>query len=176
VDALARTSKNPHPLTNHSLRANLLPVIIAALVFAGCQCLVLGCFALLLRRWYLREISRIQDEISEAVRTFVSSPGPDLPSPLAVFMDNVALLLAARLVQQVKAMLAGVESGESKGEQLALIEEATQGSPWLALLSGILPKRIRNKLMKNPQMIGWLSNLGGNHSAAANVAPRRHRE
>jgi hypothetical protein len=153
-------------------------VIFAALVFAGSQALVLGCFAFLLRRFYRSERQRIVDEISEAVQTFATSPDPDTPSPLAVMIDQAALLLAARLMQQAKAMLAGVESGESKGEQLALINEATGGNPWLALLSGILPARIRNKLMKNPQMIGALSKIGagGNHSSTAEVSPRRHRE
>jgi hypothetical protein len=141
-------------------------VIVAALVFAGCQALVLSCFAFLLRRWYHSEVAQIRDDIAETVRTFVTSPDKDTPSPLAVVADQFSLLFAARLAQQLKAMLAGVESGESKGEQLALITEATQSNPWLALLSGILPKRIRNSLMKNPQMIGALSKLGGggNHS------------
>jgi len=152
-------------------------VIIAALVFAGCQFFVLGCFALLLRRWYLREISRIQDEISETVRTFVTSPDADTPSPLAAFLDNVALLLAARLMQQLKAMLAGVESGAAKGEQLAMFEEAAASSPWLSLIAGILPKRLRNALTKNPQMVAALSKLGGggNHQTEA-YTPHKHRD
>jgi len=140
-------------------------MIIAALVFAGCQILVFSCFALLLRRSYHSEVARIRDEITETVRTFLSSPNADTPSPLAVIVDQAALLLAARLVQQLKAMMAGVESGEAKGEQAALFEAAAGQSPWLSLLAGILPKRIRNGLMKNPQMIGALSKLGGNHHA-----------
>jgi hypothetical protein len=97
---------------------------------------------------------------------------------LAQLTDVLATLLAARLVQQVKAMLAGVESGASKGEQLALIENATQDNPWLAILSTILPKRLKSKLLSNPQMIGALSKLGGfggNHGAGEPV-PRKHRE
>jgi hypothetical protein len=154
-------------------------VIIAALVIAGSQALVLGCFAWLLRRWYISERQRIVDEIELAIRTAVTPPDADTPSPLAVLIDQAAILLAARLVQQVKAMLAGVESGESKGEQLALISESSKANPWLALLSGILPARIRTKLMRNPQMIGALSKigagLGGNHGTAAEM-PHRHRD
>jgi hypothetical protein len=153
-------------------------VIIAALVFAGCQTLVLACFAVLLRRFYQSERQRLLDEIASAVQAFVTSPNTDTPSPMAVLIDQGALLLSARLMQQAKAMLAGVESGESKGEQLAMITEASNSNPWLALLSGILPKRIRNQLMRNPQMIGALSKLGsgGNHSNTAEAAPLRHRE
>jgi hypothetical protein len=140
-------------------------VIIAALVFAGCQVVVLACFAGIVRAWYNREASRIRGEISEAVQIVVTSPNADTPSPLAVVVDQMAILLAARLVQNVKAMLAGVESGESKGEQMAMIADAAEQSPWLALLANMLPKRIRNQLMKNPQMIGALAKLGGNHHA-----------
>lgn len=154
-------------------------MIIAALVFTGCQTLVLSCFAFLAIRWYRSESSRLRDEISSAVQQFFSPPDADTPSPMAVLIDQAALVLAARLAQQVKSMLAGVESGESKGAQLSMITEAAAGSPWMALLSGILPARIRNKLMKNPQMIGALSklgNLGGNGSPDGAYVPRRHKE
>jgi len=145
-------------------------VIIAGLVFAGCQVLVFGCFALLAVRFYRRERARVGQEIAAALTEFATSPDKDTPSPLAVIIDQAALLLAARLMQQLKAMMAGVESGASKGEQASMIAEATSGSPWLALLSGILPARIRNQLMKNPQMIGALSKLGGNHSPSSSSA------
>jgi formyltetrahydrofolate synthetase len=143
-------------------------MIFVALVLAGCQTLVLACFAFLAVRWYRSEAARIRDEVSEALRTFVTAPDDKTPSPLAVATDMVAMLLAARFMQQLKAMMAGVESGESKAEKDAMIDAATANSPWLALLANIIPKRLRNQLMKNPQMIGALANLGrGNHSADA---------
>jgi hypothetical protein len=90
-------------------------------------------------------------------------------------LDPLATLLAARLVQQLKAMIAGVESGNSKGEQLALINEATAQSPWLAIISAILPKRIRNQLLSNPQMIGALSKIGGggNHNESKGASAQK---
>jgi phage-related minor tail protein len=150
-------------------------MLLAALVFSGCQLLVLGCIVLLVRHWIRRQAAALRDEIAETVRTFVSAPDDKTPSPLAAVVDQFALLLAARLVQQVKAMLAGVESGASKGEQLALMQDATSSSPWLALIAGIIPKRLRNQLMRNPQMIGALSKLGGggNHSTSGGSAPSR---
>jgi hypothetical protein len=149
-------------------------VFITILVSAGCLVVVCTCFGLLGWLWYRRERRRLLDELSDSVRAFVSAPDPDTPSPLAVLLDQAATLFAARLAQQLKAMLAGVESGEAKGEQLALINEATAHNPWLAIVSSILPKRIRNKLLSNPQMIGALSRLGGNHQAEA-AAPVLHR-
>ena len=153
-------------------------MIIAAIVFSACQVLVFGCSLLILRHWTRAEVARIRAELVESARTFLESPDADTPSPLAQLMDQIALLLAARLVQQIKAMLAGVESGSAKSEQLAMFEQAAESSPWLSLIGGILPKRIRNSLMKNPQMIGALAKLGGNHHASDPSEPpvRRHRE
>jgi hypothetical protein len=148
-------------------------------VFAGCQALALACFGLLAVRWYHHERQRLRDDLEAAVRGFVEAPDAETPSPLAAFVDHIALLLAARLVQQVKAMLAGVESGAAKGEQLAMFEAAAEQSPWIGLIGGMLPKRIRNQLMKNPQMIGALSRLGsggnGTRTDAA-AAPRKHHD
>jgi hypothetical protein len=140
-------------------------LIIAALVFVSCQTVVLSLFSMVAIRWYRRERASIQEEAADALRAFVASPNADTPSPLAVLVDQMALLLAARLIQQVKAMLAGVESGASKQEQAAMLSEATAGSPWMALIAGMLPARIRNSLLRNPQMIGALSKIGGNHAA-----------
>lgn len=129
-------------------------------------------------RWYHAERQRLRDELESAVRGFVEAPDDKTPSPLAAFVDHIALLLAARLVQQVKAMLAGVESGAAKGEQLAMFEAAAEQSPWIGLIGGMLPKRIRSQLMKNPQMIGALAKLGGAGNGArgepSEVVRRHH--
>lgn len=154
-------------------------MLVAALVFAGCQALVLCCSGYLALKICRREVSRVRDEASEMLAEFLTSPDKDTPSPFAALLDQAALLLAARLVQQVKAMLAGVESGVSKGEQLAMMEEVKAGSPWLSLIAGMLPRRLQKQLLSNPQMIGALSRLGGgsNHQSTADSPPaRRHRE
>jgi MFS family permease len=149
----------------------------AVLLFAGCQFAALVCMSLLARRWYNRERARLEAELSEAIRAFITAPDAATASPLAILMDNAATLLASRFVQQIKVMLGGIGSGEAKEAQLALINEASESNPWLAMLSNLMPKRMRNALLKNPQMIGALSKLGGNHSGTgAEVAPRRHRD
>jgi hypothetical protein len=152
-------------------------MLIAIALFTICQALVLLCCMELAKRWYRRERDALRSEISEALRSFVEPPNEETPSPLAVLIDQMALLLAGRMVQQIKAMLAGVESGESKGEQLQLIESVSAGNPLLGLLAGILPKRIRNKFLSNPQMLGALSKLGGGSSNGnhdADYVPRKH--
>lgn len=161
----------------------LLILLLAGLLSMACFTLVGAVFGLVMARKlsqkYEAERERLADELTEALRAFITAPDEKTPSPLAVLCDQGATLLAARLVQNVKAMLAGVESGVAKSEQMALIESATKESPWLALLANALPKRVRNALLKNPQMIGALSkvgNLSGNHGAGDSPAPRRHRE
>ena len=142
-----------------------------------CHTLVLICLFGLSVRLLARAREKMKDEALATLREFISAPDADTPSPLAALTDTFATLLAARLVQNVKAMLAGVESGASKGEQLALMDEAMDKSPWLGLIGGMLPKRLRNSLMRNPQMIAALSRIGGNNHGVTNegaTAPRRH--
>lgn len=151
--------------------------IYLALVFSACQILVAGCF-LVLVHWYIDQQKRkIRKEIEDLVRTIITAPDEKTPSPLAVIIDQGALLLAARLMQQLKAMLAGTESGLSKAEgaevQLSMLEGAP---PWASLVLGILPKRLRSQLLKNPQMIGALSAMtGGNHAGEADVTDIQRR-
>ena len=140
-----------------------------------CHTLVLICLFGLSVRLLARAREKMKDEALATLREFISAPDADTPSPLAALTDTFATLLAARLVQNVKAMLAGVESGASKGEQLALMDEAMDKSPWLGLIGGMLPKRLRNSLMRNPQMVAALSKIGGNNHGVTNegaTAPR----
>lgn len=148
-------------------------------LFISCQTLVFICLFVLAVRLLARERDRLKNEALDALREFISAPDPETPSPLAVLTDTAATLLAARLVQNVKAMLAGVESGEAKGQQLELIDSAMAASPWLGLIGGMLPKRLRNSLMRNPQMVAALSKLGSNHAQGApggNAPTRTHRD
>lgn len=152
-----------------SRRDIIRSVFLAVIVLGCCQSFVFVCTVVLVRRWYERERERLATEVREVLEGFVKSPDAETPSPLAILLDQAALLFSARLAQQLKAMLSGVESGESKGQQLAMLEEASASNPLISLLAGILPARIRNRLMKNPQMIGALSRLGGggNHTPTA---------
>ena len=158
-------------------------MVADALVFSACLVAVFASFYVALRVWVSRERQRIKDDLAQALRDFVTSPDDNTPSPLAVYSDMVATLLAARFTQQVKTMLAGTESGLAKGEaagqQLALLENAP---PWLGLVAGALPKRLRTQMLKNPQMVGALSNMlapkngGDGASAAGSVRNRLERK
>lgn len=155
-------------------------MLIDALVFSACLVLVFGSFYVALRVWWSQEKAKAQ----KALREFVTSPDESTPSPLAIMLDPLATLVAARLVQQVKAMLAGVESGESKREQAQLIEGMIGSNPWLSLASQVLPKRLTKKLMSNPQMVGALGQImaekresDNGHTTGGDAPPvRRHRE
>jgi hypothetical protein len=154
-------------------------MIVAALVFSGCQVVVFACFIIATRFWFESEKRKAIRELTEFARSMIEAPDENTPSPLAALIDQGALLLAARLMQQIKAMLAGVESGEAKAEQGRLFGEASAASPLLGIVGAMLPKRIRNGLMRNPQMMAALSRLGGgNHTGGpeAAIPPRRHRD
>lgn len=141
-------------------------MIVEGLVFSACLVVVFGCWTLalwlLLRAWE----RRIRAELGDRLREFIEAPNDKTPSPLAVLIDQVATLLAARMAQQLKAMLAGTESGLSKGEASALEGAAVAAlPPWAAMLASILPKRIKRQLLSNPQMVASLGKLaqGANH-------------
>ena len=154
-------------------------MIVVALVFCGCQFLVCACFAVAAGFWFEHQKGKLRREAEEWARAFIEAPNAETPSPLAVLIDQGATLLAARMIQQIKAMLAGVESGLSKNEQSDLLANAANQSPLLGMLGAMLPKRIRSGLMKNPQMVAALMNFGkGNNGSSADTAivPRKHRD
>lgn len=155
-------------------------MFVAALVFAGCIAFVTLIQTAVVLAILRRERDNLERRLSDALSDFATSPDENTPSPLAVIMDQAAMLLAARLAQQLKAMLAGVESGESKAEQLAMFEGVASQNPLVGVLGAILPKRIRSKLLSNPQMLGALGRLGGgggggggNHEAPGAITRKR---
>jgi hypothetical protein len=144
--------------------------------------LVLACFSVVLAGWtcivgalLARKEARLRQEASDLFKVLVTPPDEKTPSALAVYTDQLAILLARQFVQQLKTMLAGTESGLSKaaaaGQQLELIES---GPPWLQLLAGILPKRLKSQILRNPQMLSALSSMvaGGNHGSGESSPSR----
>lgn len=157
-------------------------MIVAALTFSACLAVVLfvfgTCFALVARHWYESERLRLRQELEAALRSFIESPDGTTQSPLGVMLDSGATLLAARLVNQIKAMLMGVESGLAKRDNADSLAAGAAGqSPWLALITGMLPTRVRNGLLKNPTILSALSHVGGNHGSTDSTAAvvRKHR-
>jgi len=156
-----------------------MDLILVAVMFLGSQSIAALCCFLVLRAWYRREKAALRAEVEDLVQSFLAAPDKDTPSPFAVLLDQGALLLASRLVQQLKSMLAGTESGlsraESAAEQLSMLDTAP---PWVSALAGILPAKLRNRLVRNPQMVGALSNLlgggggSGNHGTGTSVRDR----
>lgn len=151
--------------------------LLTMLLFSACQILVGVCFLVLVRWWIHRTEQRIRSEISEAVRIFITAPDDKTPSPLALLIDQGALVLASRLMQQVKAMLAGAESGRSKAEAEQMQEQIMgHAPPWASLVLGILPAKLRNQLLRNPQMIGALAKMtGGNNAGDSEVTEIQRR-
>lgn len=121
--------------------------------------------------------SRTKAELAEALRAILEPSAEGQPSALAIYSDQVATLFAARIVQQLKTAAGGVASGVSKEAEAGALGQLAGGSPWLALLSGLLPKRFRNQLLSAPQFTGQLRLPEGNGSEpqTASVADRLKR-
>lgn len=153
-----------------------MDIIITAIVFGVCQILVFACFAVFIH-WYVGyQERRIRKEIEDLVRAFLTAPDDKTPSPLAMLVDQGALLLASRLMQQLKAMLAGTESGLAKGENRQLqLDMMDNAPPWASMILGILPARLRNQLLRNPQMVGQLARMTGNHAGDSEVTEIQRR-
>jgi hypothetical protein len=141
----------------------------------ACQILVPLCFLLVLRVWYAIESRRLRNELTAALEAFISAPDDKTPSPLAALADQCALLLAARFMQQIKAMLAGTESGLSKAEQAEAQAQALSGAPpWVSIIAGMLPAKLRKQMLTNPQMVGALGGMlsEGNHHSQSESGQR----
>ncbi len=164
----------------------LLYVVCAFLVLFLCfSCAFLVLFLCWTNRkeQAVREFIEVEKQnIAADLRQFVSSPSETEPSPLALIADQVALLFASRLWQQVEARMRQ-GSGETT-KQLNEQEEAVlaASNPGLALAQAFLPKKIKNMLKKNPMMVGALSNLtgaarppGGDHGNSGNTG-RKNRD
>src|SRR4030042_996762 len=88
---------------------------------------------------------RTREDLAAAVRGILVPASEGQPSALAVYSDQVASLFAARIVQQLQTAAGGIASGVSKAAEAGARGQLAGGSPWLALLSGLLPKRFRNQ-------------------------------
>lgn len=131
--------------------------------------------------WTVRTEARLVSKAMDALRALIEPPAEGQPSPLGVYTDQLALIFAARVVQQLKTAAAGVASGVSKEAEADALGMVAGGSPWVALLAGLLPKRFRRSLLANPQFTGQLGLFGqgggGNHHAeTASVADRLRRQ
>ena len=132
-------------------------VTTSAVVYASFR------FAAVLRS----EREAAEERIAEALTTLVTAKSESEPAPLAVLADQIATVFAARIMQQLMARIAGMSSGAAKAEAAEAETALASQSPGLALLSQLIPKKFKKRLLSNPQMVGQLGQLGmfgGNHS------------
>lgn len=117
---------------------------------------------------------RTREDLAAAVRGILVPAAEGQPSALAVYSDQVATLFAARIVQQLKTAAGGVASGVSKEAESAAIAQVAGGSPWMALLAGLLPKKFRSQILAAPQFAGQLRlpDGGNGQQPTASVADR----
>jgi hypothetical protein len=120
--------------------------------------------------WYA--FTTIKRRIDRAIVGFVSQPDKDHPSPLAVWFDQAASILSARLILQAKTTLMGMASVDAKAESKAEASALKSAQPGLATILSLLPGSKR--LMRNPALMslaaGLMDKVGAVGAPAA--APR----
>ena len=160
-------------------------MLVAIVVAASNLALIASVFvaARLFQRCIEGVEARTRQDLAAAIRVLIEPQADGQPSALGVYSDQVATLFAGRIVHQLKTAAGGVASGVSKEAEASALGQMAGGSPWLALLSGLLPKRFRNQILRSPQFTGQLSLLaggqpsGGNHQEkTASVADRLKRQ
>lgn len=102
--------------------------------------------------------------VQQSLTAFVTPPSPDAPSPLAILADQLAIVFAGRIMQQLRAAAAGIASGQSRDELADGAAQIAGASPMASILMGLLPKKYRNQLIRNPQMVAQLGLFGGNNT------------
>lgn len=138
------------------------------LLLTGILVLLAGQIAVLIRFGIgLRDAEqRARADLQQSLTSFLTPAKEGEPSPLAVLADQMAIILAGRLMQQLQQRMAGISSGQARGELSEQAAALGEMSPWAGILAGILPKRFRNQLLRNPQMVTQLGLFGhgNNHT------------
>jgi len=109
-------------------------------------------------------------------REFITPPGDDKPSPLSLTFDALASILARHMGVEVKTTIAGMLSGQSRGdaaENLAAGEiDLSLDNPAAAGLIAMLPKKYQKLAYKNPMITKLLVNkLGSMGGGSKEVVP-----
>jgi len=157
-------------LTKYRGGCTIQGMFVAISVLLACSLLVQVFAVVAARRWMRDKEDELRAELADMLHNLVTPPDEKTPAPLAQYADVVSTLLAARFVQQVKTMLAGTASGESRAETGMVVAESMAGlPPILGVLAQMLPKNLQKKLLSNPQMVGALGSAfgggrGNNHS------------
>ena len=134
---------------------------------------LLGLGQLVVMLWFMRGLSsaerRAREDLKASIRTFVTPAKEGDASPLALLVDQCAVVLAGRLMQQLQQRASGISSGMARQELAETQAEISGASPWLGMLSAFLPKKFKNQLLRNPQMVGQLAMFGKNNGGQDTV-------
>lgn len=145
---------------------DFLPLFAVVLLVLSQFCLIF-----FVKRMIQRKEAQIEQRLTTIVQQFITAPNPETPSPLALLVDQTALVFASRLVGYVQQILGAARGGERKGENVAALEAAEGAlasvNPGLAVLAAMLPKKFKSSLLKNPQFTAALSGMMKKGTASA---------
>jgi len=140
-------------------------LLLAVLLVLCAGILSLGAILLATLLYARRRVRAFESTI----RTFISAPDAQTPSPLAQTVDAVAQLVGRAIIAQAKTTFMGIESGAVRSAQAAVKNQALAQFPWLSVLDKLSPG-LSKTLVRNPQLLNLAANLI-NRSPARQGAP-----
>jgi len=123
-------------------------ILLTALLVVNLALFVLICYV------FVRVSRTIKDKYQTFI-DFITPPGKDEPSALALTVSNMSDVLARSLIAQVKGYLMGLQSGAVRGENAEALETAIDvagtANPLIGAVANI--PGVKKLLRKNPGLL-----------------------
>jgi len=123
-------------------------ILLTALLVVNLALFVLICYV------FVRVSRTIKDRYQTFIE-FITPPGKDEPSALALTVSNMSDVLARSLIAQVKGYLMGLQSGQVRGENAEALETAIDvagtANPLIGAVANI--PGVKKLLRKNPGLL-----------------------
>ena len=126
--------------------------LLTALVLMG----ALNALLLLSVLFGLRSAQRKARDLEAGIRSFLTAPDANTPSPLALIVDQLAQVVARGVIAQAQTTIMGIKSGASRAAASAEAQANMARYPWLSVLAQLMPGAAKS-LAKNPALL----NLAG---------------
>lgn len=111
------------------------------------------------------------ERLADQLNWYVSSPGPDTPSPFAKTVDNIAIIIADRIRVALMAAERGAQGAAVRDVNKGLEEYAVQNNP-AAAVAATLSKSLKKNNLAAAGLQMLIQNLmagglpGGNHKGS----------
>ena len=113
--------------------------------------------------------------LADLITRYLTQPDEKTPSQVAIFVDQMSMIAAQRIVTQVKTTFMGMSSVDYKNSNKEALAAVTGGNPALATLLQLIPG-VGRRLAKNPELLSLAGGLlnksaGNNHKEGGVKSP-----